>query len=155
MATQTISGGSSRSHDAGARVYMAKKTFNVADTGTFASTGIATGDVLQLIKVPADTSVLYVWFQVVTILSGVGATAATCTLGDGDSANGWDASINLMTAAWYRPVSGTDAYAQNDSATYGNGRHYTAEDTIDATVTTDATLTAGVFEIHAMCIDIS
>ena len=95
----------------------------------------------QALVIPAGTHVINVFSHVVT------AANATCTatLGDGDSATGWDAAINLTAAAGTRlaGVIGTDAFAV--------GKRYASADTIDATITFSTTTTTGVFRLDALC----
>lgn len=99
---------------------------------SFAEHAVASGDVVQICTVPAGTRVLGIGWEVTT------AEGATCTatLGDGDGANSWDASINLNSAAAGGSVTGTDAYDT------GMGKFYAASDTIDLTMghATDAAI---------------
>lgn len=91
----------------------------------FSSYNVAGSDVVQALKVPANTIVLRVWCIVKT---AEGATA-TATVGDGDGASSWAASVNLNASAGTLTSSayGTDAYATTS-------KFYTAADTIDLTV---------------------
>lgn len=88
---------------------------------SFADTSVSAADVVELIDIPAYFKVLDITILVTT------AEGATCTatIGDGDATDGWDASVNLNSAA---------AYISTPSDTYGatGGKVYTTADTIDA-----------------------
>ena len=107
--------------------------------------GMATGEVVQCLSIPAGMLVLNVMTRVITPET-CGAT--TATVGDGAGANSWDASINLAAAAGtvYAGVGGTDAYVTP-------GKLYTA-DTIDITLTVaNGPMVAGVLEVMAICVE--
>jgi len=88
----------------------------------FSKTNAAISDVVQALKVPANTIVKNVW----CIVKTPEGSTAVATLGDGASATGWDASVNLNAAAGTMTggVPGTDAFASI-------GKFYASEDTID------------------------
>lgn len=109
--------------------------------------GVATGDVVQALKVPAKTFVKNV---VVEIITQTGLTS-TATVGDGGDANDWDASVNLNAAVGTLTlgVGGTDANVTN------GGKLYTAEDTIDLTCTiTSGPIVTGKIRVSAECVRI-
>ena len=101
---------------------------------------ITAGDTVQFLKMPADCVVT----QVLVILDVAEGATLTMTVGDGDAANGWDASVNLNATAntIYSSLPGTDAYATS-------GRLYAAADTIDGVFATESADTA-VFTVHAI-----
>lgn len=83
-------------------------------------TAIASGDVLTLFTLPAGCVLVNGFSQVVTAVG----TAATCTIGDSDNANGIFTALNLNTAA------GTVAVADGAHATYNA---YTAAKVVSLT----------------------
>lgn len=105
-----------------------------------------TGDVLQVMKVPAGLKVKSVSVKVMTAAAG---TTYTANVGDGVTAAGYDAAIDLKAAAgtWYHTAIGTDAYG-------ASGNLYTAADTIDLTITTSAVTTYPVLLVVAECVKI-
>lgn len=106
--------------------------------------GLATGEVVQCLSIPAGMLVLNVMTRVITPET---CGAITAVVGDGDGANSWDASANLAAAAGtvYAGVGGTDAYVTT-------GKLYAA-DTIDITITVaNGPCVAGVVEVMAICV---
>jgi hypothetical protein len=102
-------------------VSMPGNKHTVANVLNFANTNVSAADVIHALKIPAGAFVDKVITRVVV------AEGATCTatVGDGNSATGWDASINLNSAAAtvLRSLEATD--------TYGVGKLYRTADTID------------------------
>lgn len=90
----------------------------------FSATACGSAEVVQALKIPAGALVTDVWVIVKTAEGGT----ATATVGDGDSANGWDASTNLNATAGTvtSSLKGTDAFAV--------GKYYATADTIDLTL---------------------
>lgn len=114
--------------------FLAKQRIDCATNNAAAS------DVMQAIKVPAGTYILNVFVKVITPEGGT----LTATVGDGDGANSWDASVDLNATAGTvtQGVSGTDAYALT-------GKLYTANDTIDVVHSAHAADTA-VYDVIAV-----
>jgi len=85
----------------------------------FAANPVLAADVIQALSIPKGALVTKVICHVAT------AEGATCTatVGDGDSAAAWDASVNLNSATTQASLEATD--------TYGAGKVYTSADTID------------------------
>lgn len=109
--------------------------------------GVATGDVLEAIKVKAGTLVLNVCTKIVTPSDKV----TTANVGDGAAAAGFDAAINLAAAADTRTkgTAAVDAYVTDD------GKLYSAADTIDLTVTVTAgPIGSGKVLVQALCVDL-
>lgn len=95
---------------------------NILDFSTDGPGSVLAADVVQALKVPADSLCTSVQ---VTVLHAEGA-ACTATVGDGDSAAAWDASTDLNAAA------GTVTYSAAGTDTYATtGKIYQADDTID------------------------
>ncbi len=93
---------------------------NVLD---FSETNVSSADVIQALKLPAGALVKTVWCE---CLTAEGATA-TANIGDATDPDGWDATINLNSAAGV--ISGDGAYV--------GGKRYAAADTIDVVPTAD------------------
>lgn len=104
-------------------------------------TALAAGDVLEVIKVPANTLVTHVALNVTTAEGGT----LTVDVGDGDNPDGYLDGVNANATAAYLTVAGTDAFEA--------GKFYTAADTIDI-VTVNAADTA-VMTLTAVMVDCS
>lgn len=134
---------------AGATPYMGVGKVYVAKGIMDATAGaMTTGDVYQVIGIPADTLVMHVSVEVLTA-----ATGTTCTLdvGDGSGANSWDNDINGKATAGTitHSIVGTDAYAVAAS----QGKFYDAADSIDVVVDTATDITAGCkLAVYALCV---
>jgi len=88
----------------------------------FSETEVSAADVVQALKIPANTYVKNVY---VLVKTAEGATC-TATVGDATDPNGWDASTNLNASAGTvtAGLAGTDDYATA-------GKFYSTADTID------------------------
>ena len=104
-------------------------------------TALTSADVLEVIRVPANTLVTNVALNVTTAEGGT----LTIDVGDGDDPDGYLDGVNANAAAAYIPVDGTAAFAQ--------GKYYTAADTID--VTTVNAADAAVMTLTAVMVDCS
>ena len=104
-------------------------------------TALAAGDILEVIKVPANTLVTHVALNVTTAEGGT----LTVDVGDGDNPDGYLDGVNANATAAYLTVAGTDAFEA--------GKFYTAADTIDI-VTVNAADTA-VMTLTAVMVDCS
>ena len=93
---------------------------NVLD---FSATNVSNADVVQALKIPAGALVKSVWCE---CLTAEGATA-TANIGDATDPDGWDATINLNSAAGV--ILGDGAYA--------GGKRYASADTLDVVPTAD------------------
>lgn len=114
----------------------------VEQTLDFAVQNVTTGDVVQLIDIPANTYVLAVQAEVVSAATENTNTTQTITVGDSD-ADGWITSLSTIavgdsssaptltatSTSTSFPVSVTAAW----SPAYGNGKYYTSADTLDVT----------------------
>lgn len=107
-------------------------------------TALAAGDVLEVIKIPANTLVTSVALNVTTAEGGT----LTVDVGDGTDPDGYLDGVNANTAA---------AYSLNAAAGtptgYAGGKFYTAADTIDV-VTVNAADTA-VMSLTVVMVDCS
>tara|TARA_B100002019_G_scaffold292885_1_gene317626 strand:+ start:4183 stop:4638 length:456 start_codon:yes stop_codon:yes gene_type:complete len=104
-------------------------------------TALTSADILEVIKVPAQTLVTHVALEVTTAEGGT----LTVDVGDGDNPDGYIDGVNANAAAAYITVAGTDAYEQ--------GRFYTAADTIDIVLNNAAD--AAVMKLTAVMVDCS
>lgn len=96
--------------------------------GATANPNLSTGDVIQMMKVPNGACILDVWVITDQLTGG----NYTITVGDGNSANRYFASLS----------TGSTSSINKMSATAGFGYSYSAEDTIDITLGTVTTATA-------------
>lgn len=96
----------------------------------------AAADIFQVINVPAGTFVARVFTKILT-----GQSAQTISVGDGDDADGWDATASAAT-------SGT--IILGDGA-LNAGKLYSTADTIDITVPSTMAYTTLKVEIIAFC----
>lgn len=114
------------------------------------ATALASGDVLEVIPVPAKALVMRVGYDVTT---AEGATA-TFDLGDGSDTDGYlnDADLNAVGSGVMALTlaSGTP----NTVAGYSNGKYYSAADTIDVLLNNNSIDTA-VVRIWALVADCS
>ena len=90
----------------------------------FSVVAASSGDVCQVLDIPAEAKVNRVDAVIVT----AEGAAVTGTLGDGTTPNGWDASVSANGAA------GTLTSSQPGVDTYGYGKFYPTTDTIDFVV---------------------
>ena len=99
----------------------------------------SSGDVVQLIDVPANSYVARLWVKVTTAFDG---TSPVLIVGDGDDPNGYLAAGEIEeTAVSVNPMDAADvaaAYAVKVARPF-----YTSADTIDITFTYSGTPTTG------------
>lgn len=107
-------------------------------------TALAATDVLEVVKIPANTLVLSVALNVTTAEGGT----LTIDVGDGSDPDGYLDGVNANTAAAYT----TNAAAGTPTG-YAGGKYYTAEDTID--VTTVNAADAAVMSLTVVMVDCS
>ncbi len=106
-------------------------------------------EVVPVLQVPAGSLVLFVGAEVV----GVEGGTAAGTLGDGDDPDGYLATLNANSAAFYtRGLTLTEG-TPNTVTGYSGGKFYAAADTIDH-VTTNA-LDAAVIRYFAVVANVS
>ena len=90
----------------------------------FSETAASSGDVCQVLDIPAEAKVN----RVDTVIVTAEGAAVSGTVGDGTSPAGWDATVSANGAA------GTLTSSQPGVDTYGYGKFYPAADTIDFVV---------------------
>lgn len=94
---------------------------------------LASGDVVEIMPVPAKTLVLRVGYDVTT---AEGATA-TFDLGDGSDTDGYLNDISLNSVASGAMALALTEGTPNTVAGYSNGKYYSAADTIDMLLNND------------------
>lgn len=105
-------------------------------------TALTAGDVLEVIRVPANTLVTHVALNVTTAEGGT----LTIDVGDGSDPDGYIDGVDAnATAAYINDAGGAAALA--------HGKFYTAADTID--VTTVNAADAAVMTLTVMMVDCS
>ena len=104
-------------------------------------TALTSADVLEVIRVPANTLVTNVALNVTTAEGGT----LTVDVGDGDNPDGYLDGVNANATAAYLTVAGTDAFEA--------GKYYTAADTIDIVLNNAAD--AAVMTLTAVMVDCS
>lgn len=124
----------------------------------FSEDGGGTSDVVEMLLVPAGTFV----FSVVHVVNTAEGGTSTGTVGDGDDADGWIASVNnndtagtaLQSNGKFTLADGTPNTITYTHA-YGaqGGKYYASEDTIDITLSAQAVDTA-VITLMALCADV-
>jgi len=99
------------------------------------------GDILQLWDIPAGTHILSV---LVNVTTAEGA-AATITIGDGDAAAGWLASMSINALAQKMTLI-------SDANMLTGGKTYNTTDTLDITFGVAADIDLAVFDVYVACI---
>lgn len=146
---------------AGFPAHQNTKAFVLEASVDFADINVTTNDVVQAISIPANTWVQFVNAEVVSAsTTNVGANHSI-TVGDGSDADGWVASLALITAGTdassvplRQTLTNTTGIAVTTaSPAYGWGKVYTAADTID--LTSNGAQTDGVVRVRAVVFDVS
>ena len=104
-------------------------------------TALTSADILEVIRIPANTYVTSVALNVTTAEGGT----LTVDVGDGVNPDGYLDGVNANATAAYLTVAGTDAYE--------SGKYYTAADTIDIVLNNAAD--AAVMTLTAVMVDCS
>jgi hypothetical protein len=94
---------------------------------------LASGDVVEIMPVPAKTLVLRVGYDVTT----AEGASATFDLGDGSDTDGYLNDISLNSVASGAMALTLAEAAPNTVAGYTNGKYYSAADTIDMLLNND------------------
>jgi len=110
----------------------------------FSENNVSAADVVQVAKVLKNCLVTKVYTVIVT----AEGAACTATVGDGATADGWDASINLNAAA------GTVTHTLEATDTFVGGKFYTAADTIDITMGHDTDTAVVIFFVEYVMSDL-
>jgi hypothetical protein len=111
---------------------------------------LASGDVLEVIPVPAKSLVMRVGYDVTTAEGAV----ATFDLGDGSDTDGYLNDVDLNTVASGVMALTLATGTPNTVAGYSNGKYYSAADTIDVLLNS-ASVDAAKVRIWALVADAS
>jgi uncharacterized Zn-binding protein involved in type VI secretion len=149
--------GSAQHRDNSSKMYLSEVTLNfvtiTADRSTASLTALATGDSLQVLHVPAKTFVVAVGVDVTT----ADGTASTVDIGEtGGDVDGWINGHNANTAGSACSTNNTlvEGTPNVFEPALGNGKYYSAADTIDLLMLT-APQDASVMRVWAIMIDCS
>lgn len=104
---------------------LAQNTIDFSATERTGANSVSSGDVVQVLNIPKGALVRQAGINVKT----AEGSACTATYGDGDTANGWDASVNLNTA--------TEQSSAEADAFHLATKVYAADDTLDLTFSND------------------
>ena len=91
------------------------------------ATALTSGDVLEVIQLPAKTYVMAVGLDVTTAEGGT----LTIDIGDGSAADGYLDGVDANTVASYASALALTEGAPNTVTGYSAGKYYAAADTID------------------------
>lgn len=136
----------------GVPLHTTSRDFTVSRTiDMSAITGLATGDVLQVLNIEAGTLVRKVLTKIDVALVG---TSGSVTVGDGADADGWDTTVDLKGTAG--TVSQTQLGLTEGTPNvlvdaFAAGKIYTADDTIDLALTSNTVTTYGTVTVIALC----
>lgn len=153
MATYAADYVAERSQGLNGKLSLIERTIDfkqVADYRASAGlTALASGDVYEILNIPAKTTVLRVGYDV-TVAEGATATAH---VGDGDDANGFLDAANLNSVGSGANVPTLGEAAPNTIVpAYGFGKYYSAADTIDMTLNHNG-INVAVVRVWALVMD--
>jgi hypothetical protein len=111
------------------------------------ATALTSGDVLEVIQLPAKTYVMAVGLDVTTAEGGT----LTIDIGDGSAADGYLDGVDANTVASYASALALTEGAPNTVTGYSAGKYYAAADTID--VKTVNAADAAVMRLWALVVD--
>lgn len=127
--------------------YLVEFTLDLAAAATAKGSALAAADIIQCIRVPAETVVLAASFEVVTAQAG-GSADQVVLLGDTADDNRWVDAFDLDAA-----VAG--AHAPIVIAT-ANPTVFGTTTTIDLKISAATTVgTSGVLRVYALMVDVS
>jgi hypothetical protein len=127
--------------------YMVEFELNFATAATSKGSALANADVIECIRIPANTVVLFAGFQVKTAVGGASADN-TIILGDGVDDNRWVDTFDLDAAL--AAAHGTIVIAT------ANPTIFATTDTIDVKFTGATTApTSGVLRVYALMVDVT
>lgn len=127
--------------------YLIEATVDLAVAATTKGSALAAADVLQVLRIPAESVVLFGGIEVVTAQAG-GSADQSIGLGDSGSTSRWVAAFDLDAA-----VAG--AHAPIAVAT-ANPTAFGTTSTVDIIITAATTVgTSGLLRVYAMLVDAS
>lgn len=152
MATVDLTGGQGTGASMPSRlpaVSVMEATIDIAKLiadGTVAS--VSTGDVFQVIDLPAECYILHCGAEVITAFDATSPVADIDVNGGDDFVDGGDLSSTGYLAA------GTNGHVDYTAVATFNNR-VTSSDTIDVTITCTGNPTVGVLRVYVILADIS
>ena len=133
--------------------YVLEKELDIAQLvadGTFSN--VTSGDVFQLLEIPANTIVVPAGANVTTAFTGGSAAADIDFAGGDDIVDGGD----LTSTGYLAAGSNGQANIINTGAANTFTALQSSADTIDVTISaTDTNCVSGVLRLYAVCLDIS
>ena len=133
--------------------YVLEKELDIAQLvadGTFSN--VTSGDVFQLLEIPANTIVVTAGANVTTAFTGGSAAADIDFAGGDDIVDGGD----LTSTGYLAAGSNGQANIINTGAANTFTALQSSADTIDVTISaTDTNCVSGVLRLYAVCLDIS
>ena len=127
--------------------YLVEATLDFATAATTKGSALAASDVIEVLRIPAESVVIFAGFEVTTAVSGA-SSDVTITLGDGGDPNRWVDTFDLDAAA-------AGAYGTLVIATT-NPTAFASSDTVDVVITAATTApTAGKLRVFAQIVDVS
>jgi hypothetical protein len=119
----------------------------IAARAAAGAAALTSTDVIQAIPVPAKTLVTSVGMEIITV-----GASGSLALGDGTAGAGYLAATVSTSTGMFGgvPVLSSGAFAP----TLSGGKVYSAEDTIDVTLST-AVPSAAVVRVYAVMVDVS
>ena len=133
--------------------YVIEKQLDIAklvSDGTFSN--VTSGDVFQLLEIPANTIVVTAGANVTTAFTGGSAAADIDFAGGDDIVDGGD----LTSTGYLAAGSNGQANIINTGAANTFTALQSSADTIDVTISaTDTNCVSGVLRLYAVCLDIS
>ena len=133
--------------------YVLEKELDIAQLvadGTFSN--VTSGDVFQLLEIPANTIVVTAGANVTTAVTGGSAAADIDFAGGDDIVDGGD----LTSTGYLAAGSNGQANIINTGAANTFTALQSSADTIDVTISaTDTNCVSGVLRLYAVCLDIS
>lgn len=116
---------------------------------------VSSADVLNVLNVKAGWLVLGAGIKILTAAGGT----CTGTFGDGDDADGWDASSVNLNAAAGTVTLVSAALTEGTPNTFTDalfgGKYYSADDTLDITLDAGSSIAAGQIAVFAWGFDLN
>ena len=129
--------------------YMVETYIDLADAVTAKGSALAQGDIIEAIKVPAGTQVLFAGFQKKTAMTG---TSTDLTFDFGITGGDVDAFVDGFDF----DGASVGAYATVASAAITPATFVTTDDTLDILFATQTgTVTGGIIRVFAVLVDLS
>ena len=152
MATYSADYVAERSQGLGGKMNFIERSIDFKQVAAYRAsaglTALGSGDVYEILELPAKTLVLRVGYDVTT---AEGATA-TVHIGDASDADGFVASANLNSVGSGVSTLALTEGAPNTITGYSGGKYYSAADTIDLTLN-NASIDTAVVRVWALIVD--